>query len=232
MNKRIVVFDCDDVIVNLKDLLVEAFNKEFGLNMTGEEWNQYNLAKFFNIEMKDVFNIFHKYDILREVKVFDHAIEAIHKIIDMGLEPHCLTARGWHSEAEEITKVYFEENGIPIKNDSIIILPAGQTKGQYLKESGKKAMAFIEDNFDQVKSVADTGLVQNIYLREQTWNTDLSIDGLRGVERAKTALDAVNKFAMNLDNKMSITGFLDSKALSREEREVVRNIRSNAYRPS
>lgn len=229
MKKDIIVIDCDDVIVDLKKVLVEAFNREYGLSMTGEEWNDYNLSKMFNIDMKDVIDVFHKYDIMNETKVFDYSVEAIEKMIDMGFKPVCLTARGWHSDAEEITKNYFEEHRIPV--ESIIILPDGINKGQYIQQEGVKAHAFIDDNFGHAKSVAETKMVKDVYLRNETWNSDACFNGLDNIQRVDTLMDVTNIIERQLNSRLGISELLNRKALSPKEVAAVESTRKNNFKP-
>ena len=215
MSRGNIVIDCDDVIVDLKTLLVGAFNKELDLNKESKDLTDYDLTKVFNIPFDDVLGLFHKYNIIQNSKIFDYSVDAINRINEMGFTPICLTARGWHNDAERLTREYFEEHNVKI--DNVIILPDGMNKGEYLSKSGILAHSFIDDNFTHAKSVSDSKMVDKIYLRNETWNQDFKIDHISNMERVDTLCDMAtiieNNLLRGLSNK-SISDVLIKKELA------------------
>lgn len=219
-NMGFIGLDLDDVVVDMKSFLVYAFNKEFDLQLKKEDWTEYNLMKAFDIEYDEVLDIFHKYNIIQNSKVFDYSVESIEKIKDMGFEPFCLTARGWHGDAETLTREYFEEHKIPI--DNIIILPNGMNKGEYLKKSGIKAHSFIDDNFTQASSVSVSNMVDKVYLKNETWNNSIDISNIGNMVRTDTLADMVENIELGVKRNFdkNIASVLNSKSNVQDDIKV------------
>lgn len=192
--KKLFIFDVDDVIYDLKHTIQNALKIETGKDIHSDDWYSFNLADVYDVDMKIIFDSFHEHDILRNgVLNFD-----IYKVIDYlkksDIETLALTARGWHPEGDEITKMFFKANEIEI--DNIKVIQHHESKAEFInKLKDYDILGYVDDNSSHIHNtnllVGDK--VNSYFLKNQPWNKNYNAEELKGIQRIDSILDINDK---------------------------------------
>lgn len=197
---KLFIFDVDDVICDLKFIIHKALHTELGIDIAHEKWFSFNLEKVYGVPMKEIFDAFHKHDILRNGKLNDEIYKTLDYLKNEKIDTMALTARGWHPEGNEITRVFFEENKINIPR--IHVVNHSESKAKVISQLNDfEVVGFVDDN---IKHIVDTKLecgdkVGNYFLRTQPWNMDFEKCNI--VKR----IDSLNDIPNHLDQYLNNT---------------------------
>lgn len=188
--KKLFIFDVDDVMYDLKHTIQKALTLETGKDIHHEDWYSFNLNTVYDVDIKVIFDAFHKHDILNNgVLNFD-----IYKVIDSlkqsGVETLALTARGWHPKGEEITQAFFEDNKINM--DNIKVVQHHESKSDYIASlKDYDIIGYVDDNarhIHQTKQLLGED-IRKYFLRNQPWNRSYDTLELGNIDRINSLLE-------------------------------------------
>lgn len=148
--QKLFIYDVDDVIYELKHTIRAALLDVTGKDIHPDLWHSFNLNEVYGVDIKDIFESFHKHDILRTGEL-NHDIFAVMDYMKKNnIKTKAVTARGWHPEADAITAAFFETNNIGI--DEIHVVQHHEKKSDYISQiNGFEIVGYIDDNARHIK---------------------------------------------------------------------------------
>lgn len=175
--EKLFIFDVDDVICDLKFIIYKALTEELGIDIHYNNWNSFYLDKVYGVDIKEIYNAFFKYDILRNGNLNTQIFDVLDYLKHEKIATMALTARGWHPEGNEITRIFFEENGISIPK--IQVVQHHESKSNIISQiNSHNVIGFIDDNprhiLETQKMCGDK--VKQYILKNQPWNKETEID--------------------------------------------------------
>ena len=166
---KIAIVDIDDTICDLCPYLVEICNKMTGKNMTVQDWHSYSVYLLYGISQEDYFAMCESDRILSEPKPILLAQETLSTLIRKGYKVILLTARGWHSDAYNITQEWLLKH--KFEYHELHILPLDKSKAEYIKENIADTVdIIIDDNAAHIESFVNNNISDVICLIDQPWN--------------------------------------------------------------
>jgi 5'(3')-deoxyribonucleotidase len=165
-NLPVVVFDCDDVLTDLKSVILENISEALGRKVEEHELTDFDLRNVFGEEC-DVEHIFGAVD-LKSLKPRDHQACGIPKLAAMyGHYVVILTARQGHDPKGIITRNWLINNDVYF--DELILVPMDVPKSETIATLGDVKL-YIDDNMHHVEQSAALPNVQKVLLQNQPWN--------------------------------------------------------------
>lgn len=198
--KKLFIFDVDDVIYDLKNIIRTALTDVTGKDIHPDNWFSFNLNEVYDVDLKTIFEAFHKHDILRNGNLNFEIYPVLEYLKKNNIETMAVTARGWHSEGNEITRRLFDDNNIPI--DNIHVVHHHEKKSDVIsKIEGFEIVGYIDDN---ARHIQETKIVcgeniKNYFLKDQPWNQSYE-HGL-DVHRIETLHDVPRKLDIILGSE-------------------------------
>jgi len=121
-----IIFDLDDVLANLRESLYQTLTRVTGIDLHWRHWQHYDLRQHYSTIAER----------LDEVLVHGRTLEACHPepgavavtraLHELGYELAIVTARGWHPQAEAITREWLHHHHITY--DHLTVVPLGGNK--------------------------------------------------------------------------------------------------------
>lgn len=186
--QKLFIYDVDDVIYELKHTIRAALLDVTGKDIHPDLWHSFNLNEVYGVDIKDIFESFHKHDILRTGEL-NHDIFAVMDYMKKNnIKTKAVTARGWHPDADAITASFFEEHNIGI--DEIHVVQHHEKKSDYISQiKGFEIVGYIDDNARHIKETREAcGTdIKNYFLMDQPWNRSYEIES--GVARLNKLAD-------------------------------------------
>lgn len=177
----VIAIDCDNVVCNLQEVVVNLFNERYGTDYTLNDFTEYDIMNVLPtaeaVKMKEIYAEPGLYDL---VKPLPGAQAALQKLVNMGHKVYIVTDAVHETYGE---KVEFIRRYFPcISMDNIVCM-----KHKYLF----KCDVLVEDNLDNLLSGQHYWrIVMNL-----PWN-DWDKDYIYGIERCygwSDVLAAINK---------------------------------------
>ena len=182
--KKLFIFDVDDVIYELKHIIRDALTDATGKDIHPDNWFSFNLNEVYDVNMETIFNAFHKFYILRNGSVNLEIYPVLEYLKKNNIETMAVTARGWHSEGNEITRRLFADNDIGI--NSIHVVQHHEKKSEVIsKIEGFEIVGYIDDNARHIQETKNAcgSNIHNYFLKDQPWNQHYSVENEIGVHR-------------------------------------------------
>jgi phosphoserine phosphatase len=171
MKSKIAVFDCDDVLANLRDPLQDLVSEHLGRPVSWKEWDQYEIGKVYGFNFSHVCQMLVERDTLAKLQADPYAKQLIDAYKQDGCKTVILTARGYHPTGKQITEQWVADNNLPI--DEVICIPLGDEKRDYLKHMGN-VQVYVEDNHNHAEQAHGLLNVKSVYLLDRPWNRDVT----------------------------------------------------------
>lgn len=166
---KIAVLDIDDVSFNLRDGMLAALNKHSGMNLVHDDWTDYNLHGRYGITLQDFFDILIKEKVVENSDPEPWLRTFTHTLVHNGYQVDFLSARGWHPNAMEITKMKLTLYGIPHHNVNLV--PIECKKHEFVKENYGSIELIVEDSPTHFHEIfVEHKLSNNGVLIERPWN--------------------------------------------------------------
>lgn len=173
--KKDIILDCDDVIVDMKNVLIPALNKATGKNVQIHEQTDFNLRiNFPELSYDEILDIIVKAECFTTVEVLNGAKEGIDMLKDFGFNLHVVTSRGYHPEALKLTREHLLDNNIKV--DSINIVNFGQSKSEVYSKIAKHFEFIVDDHVENLYNAEKSGIVSNGVFITQPWNIKFEND--------------------------------------------------------
>lgn len=200
--KKLFIFDVDDVIYDLKNIIQKALTSETGKNIHCDDWYSFNLNTVYDVELDTIFNAFHKHDILRNGDLNFEIYKVLDYLKQENIETMALTARGWHPEGNLITKTFFEENNIEI--NKLKVVEHHESKADYIASlTDYNIVGYIDDNvkhIHQTKTLMGND-IGKIFLKNQPWNKSYKFEENENLIRIDNLLDVNKEIEFLLKNR-------------------------------
>ena len=171
-----LVFDVDDVLYDFVRSLhtISKINGQLrNPDESYKEWKNYNHLEFINFDNQESFR---KYMVESGVLETNYAIAGGKEFMNWAKEHFSLgfiTARGFHPEAEKVTRSFLRNN-LDIEADKIIISGLyGDKKITYLNQfDGAPVKLFVDDNSSHVQDFHSNDV--NSLVFAQKWNEGIN----------------------------------------------------------
>lgn len=198
--QKLFIYDVDDVIYELKHTIRAALLDVTGKDIHPDKWHSFNLNEVYGVDIKDVFESFHKHDILRTGQLNNDIFSVMDYMKKNNIKTKAVTARGWHPEADAITSAFFEENKIGI--DEIHVVQHHEKKSDYISTiQGFEIVGYIDDNARHIKETREVcgNGIKNYFLMDQPWNRSYEVES--GVTRLQSLADVPKHLEIILGNE-------------------------------
>lgn len=192
--KKLFIFDIDDVMFDLKEIIHKALTEATGKDIPFQTWTTYDVDKIYDLTYAEVLEAFHKHDILRNGKLNTDIYPIIEYLRKNNIETMAVTARGWHHDGENITKAFFKDNEIGI--DKVHVIKYHEKKSEYISQiKGFEIVGYIDDSYRHItetKKVCENKIGAYL-LQNQPWNNHYEEES--GIIR----VDSMNDIPKQLD---------------------------------
>lgn len=186
MNK-IAVFDCDDVLANLRDPLQDLVSEHLKTPVYWKDWNQYEIGKVYGFDFSHICEMIVKRNTLFNLQPEPYARALIRSYKQEGCRTVVLTARGYHPHGKQITTTWLNMHGLEI--DDVICIGLKEHKRDYL-DSMTQVEVYVEDNHHHAEQAHDLPNVKRIFLLDRPWNQNETrvtrVPGLKDIFDLKT----------------------------------------------
>lgn len=177
MQYKAVVFDLDDVIVNLREQVYQAFYKEHGDHIPViEDWYTYDMRDLFNLSsIEEGLNIFQEHQVLENARPEEHAFDLIRHYYFNDYRIFMITSRGWHPHGTVITEQWLKDYNLFDFVDNFYVTDMKECKSDIIKmlsDGGYKIEHLYEDQMRNIEPCIEKDLVDKAYLVSQPWNQD------------------------------------------------------------
>jgi len=202
--QKLFIFDVDDVIYELKHTIRTALADVTGKDIHPDLWHSFNLNEVYNVDIKDIFEAFHKHDILRTGELNTEIFPVVEYLRKNNIETMAVTARGWHPEANAITAALFADNNLGI--DKIHVVEHHEKKSDYISQiKGFEIVGYIDDNARHIKETREVcgGNIKNYFLKDQPWNQSYELES--GVIRLRNLADVPKNLEILLGSENTVT---------------------------
>ena len=180
----ILAIDCDNILCNLQETVINIFNSTYGTSYTMNDFKYYNISECLNknhaIKMIDLYK---KNGLYNAVNVISGAKNAIQKLKKAGHDVYIVTDAVPSTFAEKVDWITYN---FDIDESHIICM-----KHKWLF----KCDLLIEDNLDNLLG----GYHYDRILFDYPWNKDIhdEVYGIHRVQNWSNALDVINKLNKN-----------------------------------
>lgn len=186
---KIIACDLDDVIANMRDVLMLALNEATKQKIHWRKWHTFHLHEIYPLTGAECIDAFHRYDILNNCLPEPDAVEALCKIAEHGAYIAIVTSRGWHKHGREITQQWLDFHKVPFNSLHITPWPNG-SKSACLGEHFEKVDYLIDDSPGNILDAMNSQIIQKPVVVDRPWNQHVCKSVTR-VENLYDFLDTV-----------------------------------------
>ncbi len=164
MNK-LAVFDCDDVLANLRVVVLDQLSVMLNRPVLLEELIHWDLSTTFgkHIDVDEMFR-----GIALETIPVEECAQALTRLLkQQQYRIEIVTARGYHTHAAQRTLNWCKMHNLPV--DRVHVVPLHGEKRTTLANMGQIDL-YVEDNHDHVEAAHELDNVRNIFLMNRPWN--------------------------------------------------------------
>lgn len=165
--RPLVVFDVDEVLVNLRDPMAEALNALTGRSLTWHEWTCYDLTEVYGVPLSACLDALRAHRVLERCWLEPHAKACVARARALGYATAAVTARGWHPHGRALTERLFTEHEVAI--DHLRVVDLGQSKREALSTLPGPVVYLIEDNLAHLREAERAGIPVAV-LVDRPWN--------------------------------------------------------------
>lgn len=171
--QQIIVFDMDEVLVNIRDVMQEVLGELTGKMIPWTEWHSYYMPDNYGISLDECLAAFIEHEVLERATLEPYAREAVAIARAEGYKTAIITARRWHPNGTKVTRDWLAAHNIYV--DELMVVDIDVKKSSVMKVLGN-VVYMIDDNADHVHDSLDTNASQNSFVMHRPWNireTDL-----------------------------------------------------------
>lgn len=171
MRRPIAIVDLDDTVLDFANSIRKSLNYHFRKNFKLEELKSFNLCNLYGITLEQFYGTIVKDSLIEIAAPNPGAAEALDYLADTHEIVLC-TSRGYHPEAEYLTRKSLIKHGIGF--DRLIIVPEGVRKSEAYEQLRIPCAAVVFD--DATHNISDLllGSAAEAWIPEQPWNEDMS----------------------------------------------------------
>lgn len=174
--KRNVVLDLDDCLANFRDPMCSLLNEKTLNTLHWNAWHSYNVGEtFYGITEKQFCDYIIEHNILENIKPHDESKSLLSELNNRNYNIIIISSRGFHPNAEEVTKKWFIEHDIPF--DEIYITKHGMKKADLVKD--RKLTFAVDDNIDNCETFVEAGNCDHVLLYDMPWNQNCDLSRIK-----------------------------------------------------
>lgn len=164
-----VIFDCDDVVLNLRDRMQSALTLYTGTDIPWEKWEYFHLPYVYpELSIMDIQAALIEHEAIENCKPEPGIHDVFELVSSLGFDIKILTARGWHPNAYQITTDSLNDAGLLHYISEISIVPLQQCKSETVRRYNTHTFAIVEDNHDNLNAISP--YVDHSFLIDRPWN--------------------------------------------------------------
>lgn len=173
MRKPVVIFDLDDVLVNLRDSLNQALNRVTRTESDWRDWHTFDLSKIYQIPHDKVLDTILQHNVLESCTPEPGAQKALQAVHEAGFHTVILTARAWHPSGREITENFLQLH--QFSYDQLVLSDLSMCKTGYMAPWNNIHL-YVDDHASHVRNACNLPNVKHSLLFERPWNQQTSHD--------------------------------------------------------
>lgn len=166
-----IVYDCDDVVANIRDNMAEVLSQLSGRNIHWGEWDTYDLSKIYGINIDDCLAAFLEHRVLERATLEPGARETIRAVRDDGYRIVMLTARGWHPHGDSLTREWLAAHDIIV--DELRVVPLHASKTAVMEDTYVDFL--VDDNPRHIIDAEGVTHIRSPVLMSRPWNLDTDV---------------------------------------------------------
>lgn len=170
---KVAILDIDDTLANLRDPLMVALNEYTGKDIHWNDWDAYNLAEIYGMDISDFYACLTDSDVLRKTKPLEHSAQFCQYLINNNYLVLMVTARGWHPQGTDITQQWLEKYKIPYHD--LYVTKYNESKYKAIEKYGAIDLA-VDDSFKHIEDYKQSGMVKHPVLFHNPWNKNHEYD--------------------------------------------------------
>lgn len=183
---KIAVFDCDDVLANLRDPLEGLVSSHLKRPVSWKEWDQYDIGNIYNFHFGEICKTIVEQEVLLDLTPDHYALELLTDLKQQNYRIKVLTARGYHPKGREVTFEWLRKNNLPI--DDVICVKLHENKRDYLSLMSNVEF-YVEDNHHHAEQAHHLHNVKQVFLIDRPWNQQVTnvtrVNNLQDVYKLK-----------------------------------------------
>lgn len=187
-----IVFDLDDVLANLRESLYRTLSRATGVDLHWRDWTHYDLRRHYDVGDDWLEDILIAERTMEVCQPEPGAAETTRLLIELGFELVIVTARGWHPQAETLTREWLETHRIAY--DELLIVPLGADKLAALTDYDHIALA-VDDHPHNTFRYQQAGIPT--LLMDRPWNADAAGERIYSLDVVVTRAVAARRAKMN-----------------------------------
>lgn len=172
MKKLVIAIDCDDVLVNASEFLVQTYNARYGTSVQIERAHQSGNDEW-GADRDEVFRRIHEIQLSDAYAQIAPSKMARRVIAELAShhELHVVSAR--HDDVLSVTNRMLEQYFIDCFQ-SVEHVGDDRSKGEVCEQLGAQVM--IDDNSKHLIDAAGHGVAKRIWFGDYAWQKDQEID--------------------------------------------------------
>jgi len=168
--RRVAVWDMDEVLANLRDVLCERLSPVFGVEADWRAWTDYSvLYRHFTREPQPFIDAMVSERVIEHCAPEPHAGEALADLAARGYRNVIVTARAWHPAAEAVSWEWLERHGMAASVERLIAVPPFASKTGAIASLGPVDL-YVEDSAHHLDAAMGDGLVDRGVIVDRPWN--------------------------------------------------------------
>lgn len=161
------IFDLDDTLGNLREPMQKVLDKYTKKSIPWQNWNQFNITDLYDISLENLFDSIIDSKILSTMEPYENSLKTLTALKDAGHKIVIITSRGYHPEAYDVTKEWFERAGLPY--DRIHVSSHTIRKSYYANIYDNVIMA-VDDNIENCDDFLNNSKIETTLLMDMPWN--------------------------------------------------------------
>lgn len=162
-----VVFDCDDVLVNLRDPMAEMLNQLTGLGLDWRDWRDYNLMSAYGIGLDLFLQAMVESRVLERAELDPLARPTFSRLREAGYRIEVWTARKWYPDAQAVTLGQLKSLGVAADEVRLFGLDESKAEAAISRED---VVGFVDDAPHHIDGLAKGGFAGTALLMDRPWN--------------------------------------------------------------
>ena len=171
-DKPIALFDLDDTLLNVKEVMYNTLREEYGDDRVPHWslWDQFNLELMLGISLDELIEVSIRYETFRKCRPHLFAKYILRDLQARGWHVIILTARyGFVPNALNETKGYLNIHDLPY--DELIVTTVGENKMGALDHHDHITFS-IDDQVKNCVHFQESGKIEHIFLHAQRYNRE------------------------------------------------------------
>lgn len=166
---KTVVFDCDDVLVNLREPMACALNQLTGMSHRWQDWTRYDLFGYYDISPRRFVELMTEHSILDGATLDPGAPAVFEALYSRGFAVEVWTARAWYPGALEITLAQLEH--LNLSPEQVVLFGLDESKAARAV-SRPDVVGFVDDAPHHINALHAGGFQGRAVVMDRPWNQE------------------------------------------------------------